>query len=266
MIMFETDSQGQLSQQGCADVACTGQNNWTPRSHLDGFKWFVSFGVSASGLKETVDVGMYDPSGRLVGAPLEPGIGQTFGVLAQSSTGFGCPSGSGPLGDSQGPSLGAGLGHNVSWSFPSANTIEWKIPYTLVWRAGLEGAASCMTRSKPIVNFTSGTSNQIRNAVAFSWADHEIGGPEPVGLILGWTWYTDSVPAVGGAGGYKVGTPAGDPNPARIAGPTCPFTLRSVGPVTPGQVNPLWNPNAACMIPNPVGPGFNSSGIGVNAT
>ena len=294
LVLFQTPEMNVITDTGCPNIACTGQAKWTPYNPTDRFYMWASYGTTDSEQHEDSSLGVYDPAGRLQGLPLEPGIGQTFLTLGQHYSK--CFDDAGTAGKFTGYSNSSGLGNNGKYSFPTAKSVQIKIPYNYEYRGTPTGANPCAFRHKTIVK----PGQTIKNAVAFSWMDHEIGNPV-TGLLLGWTWYTDSVPALETSTGYKVGTPSGDPNPASYAGPTCPLILSSVvvpnsvdnpaprtidpgDPVPPqtlppavpasvplpagggtvvypgGQSNPLWNP-AGCMLPNPVGPGFSASGL-----
>jgi hypothetical protein len=277
MVLFKTPEQNLITDTGCSNIACTGQSKWTPRHPNDRFYWFLYYGATASEQQEDVSLGIYDPAGRLNGLPLEPGLGQIFGVQGQRYTS--CSDNMGTTGPNSGElfpgqtSRGNLSSNTVLYSGNSnfsngGKTVTLTFPYTYRWRLAATNTNPCALRAKKVVS----SGGLIKDAVAFSWADHEIGGPDPVGLILGWTWYLDSVPAIGTTTGYKVGTPSGDPNPGSYAGPTCPLTIASVNnPVDNsnihpgGQVNPLYT-GAPCMIVNPIGPGFGASGINVVAS
>ncbi|MCA1840978.1 MAG: hypothetical protein ABR507_06260 [Actinomycetota bacterium] len=254
MVLFQTPELNAYGDIGCADVACTGQNHWAPLNPLDNFYWMLHFSANDSEQRNDASLGYYDPTGRLEGLPLEPGIGQTFFTTAQHKS-TDCLGPDQYPGGVAGP-LPAGISNNVTLSFPAANQVRMTVPYVAQWRTN----KTCLGRSKEIIK----PGETISNAVAFSWLDHEIGGPDPVGLILGWTWYTDSVPALESGSGYRVGTPAGDPNPSRYAGPKCPLTVRSAGPFAGGEVNPLYD-GSPCTIVNPVGPGFSASNLNTTA-
>ncbi|MCA1834569.1 MAG: hypothetical protein ABR548_08175 [Actinomycetota bacterium] len=297
LVLFQVPNMNVITDVGCVDIPCAGQSKWTPYNPTDRFYMWMSYGTTESEQHEDSSLGVYDPAGRLQGFPLEPGVGQTFLTLGQHYSN--CNDLTAQSGRFTGFTDSSGLGNNGSYSFPSLNTVRIKIPYAYEYRTSPTATNPCAYRHKTIL-----TSGQvIKNAVAFSWMDHEIGNPV-TGLLLGWTWYTDSVPALETSTGYKVGTPSGDPNPASYAGPSCPLILASravptavdnpvppgineppVPPVTfpplppnvpvpapaggfviypGGQANPLYNPNG-CMIPNPVGPGFSASNLNTTA-
>jgi hypothetical protein len=220
----------------------------------------LSYGVVANETDNDSFVARYDPSGRLVAVP----IGQLWSLQGQRTSSCDPNAVTNPPAPYDSADMGplpAGRGNSTSIAFPASNKIEISTPYTYRWRTAPPATAQggCLERTKQLVD----VGETVTNAVAFSWADHEIGGPDPVGLILGWTWYLDSVPAVNMAPGsttsvwgYKVGTPSGDPNPAAFLGPFCPVFVRGQ------QVNPLYPPGGApCMTANPIGPGFSLTGL-----
>lgn len=75
MILFQTEQLNVEGPIGCADIACAGQSGWTPIHPLDRFYWFLYYGATVSEVQEDLALGTYDPAGRIVGAPLEPGVG-----------------------------------------------------------------------------------------------------------------------------------------------------------------------------------------------
>lgn len=254
MVLFQTEQLNVAGPIGCADIACTGQSGWTPTHPDDRFYWFLYYGATVSEVQEDLALGTYDPAGRIVGAPLEPGVGQIFRVMGQHYTV--CSDafvGAGTTAD-----MPNGRSNNVTDPVFSngGKTVTLSFPYEYKWRNAPAGSFPCGLRHKVIAT----GSTTVKNAVAFSWADHEIGGPDPIGLIIGWTWYLDSVPDLQSGTGYKVGTPSGDPNPSSFAGPKCAFVTRGVGPIPPTQRNPLYD-GTPCMTPNPIGPGFSASGL-----
>lgn len=281
MLMFQTPEQGLLTNVGCADAACTGQSGWGVTHPDNSSYFFLYYSASQTETKEDWGLGSYDPAGRIVGLPLEPGVGQLFGVFAQAKDSICTDGGPNPITNPAG-FLPSGLGHNIGISFTGTKTVQLHLPYDFKWRTNGTSANPCAARTKriaksgnplpattgfPVIGLNSAglAANTLRNAVAFSWALHEIGGPDPIGLILGYTWYMDSVPALQSKEGYRVGTPAGDPNPATFAGPTCILQTRGVAAApppfnAPGNRNPLYN-GAPCMRANPVGPGFAGSGL-----
>lgn len=269
MVLFQTPELNNESVVGCADVACLGDSAWQRARPEDRFYWFLYYGATVSEENPDIALGLYDPAGRLVGLPLEPGVGQIFGVLGQNTTSCNTTTTFPGSGD-----LPAGKSNNASVTFPTAKSVTISIPYLYKWRLPDTNAFPCGARQKQIAGSGSayGTTlaaDSIKNIVAFSWADHEIGGPEPVGLILGWTWYLDSVPAAMGSKGYKFGTPSGDPSAASFALQNCPANTRGVDGApppynNPGQRSPLYD-GQPCMFPNPVGPGFIASDINVTA-
>lgn len=265
MILFRTDNMYGSGPIGCANAVSTPDPNapgyCTPLTSMyygphpsEGIMWYLYYGATLSEQRDDWGFGQYDPSGRIVGAPLEPGVGQTFGTYAQN--GSACSSAFPGAG-----TLPAGKSNNVGKSISAdKKTLTLTLPYTFQWRANELSTFPCGARSFTWVD----TGENINDIVAFSWMDHEIGGPEPIGLIFGWTWYTDSVPALQGGRGYSVGTPSGDPNTNRFALSNCPFYGPSVRNTTNPQLNPLYN-GLDCTLPNPLGPGFTSSNISVIA-
>lgn len=223
MAMFQTDLF-EVDQPIGADAA--GQTvTWGPPGYnADGFRWFLYYGLvsqrAIAGDTPDCGLGYYDPTGQIV-SPVPVGFGQTFFVLGQN-----------------GP---------ATCTFSNSDkTVKISINYTWNWqtRAGLPRSVKVAEVGKP-----------IKNILGFSWLDHEIGGPDPVGLILGWTWYTDSIPR----SAYKVGVIAGDPNPAVFAGPKC-LTNFVGGVPAPGFETP-----GPCAIPNPIGTGFTNTGTNITA-
>ncbi len=282
MVHFQTANMAQATGSGCAQPPsiagpcpfppAIGQVNnpvvWVPMFAAD--RQFLALGYGVVLNEEDNDswVARYDPSGRIAGAAP---AGQVWSIQGQRTIGSAaatCPQGSA---SSDGGDLPTGRGNSTNVSF-AGTTLNITTPYLYKWRTAPPAPTGCLKRSKQLVD----VGEVLSNAVAFSWLDHEIGGPEPVGLILGWTWYTDSVPGILGAPknnvaspgwtttdyGYKVGTPAGDPNVAAIADPTkCPLYVRGF------QVIPPSGPPVPCMIANSlIGPGFNQSNINVTAS
>lgn len=260
MIEFQAGSQEILEDVGCSlrtDAAgpCPSTANptvkWIPIYRADRQFYEIAYGVVANEEDNDSWLGIYDPTGRIgVGRIGLSGVvpaGQVWLIQGQRTQV--CAAGQDPPGW-----LPAGRGNSTNVSF-GGNDVTITIPYDYRWLS----ANTCIGRHKQIV--TAG--EDLDNAVAFSWLDHTITGPE-VGLIFGWTWYTDSVPKILGAPGpgsfgYKVGTPAGDPNVAAVARQNCYIQLQGQ------QVNPLYSPGP-CMTANPIGPGFALTGISDTAT
>lgn len=92
----------------------------------------------------------------------------------------------------------------------NGNTITFKFKYRTNWRLQPDNLA----RSVEIVR----AGQTINNIKAFTWMDHEVGGPPPVGLVVGLTHYTDVIPK----NGYDFGAWVGDPNSGGIPSHTCP--------------------------------------------
>lgn len=101
----------------------------------------------------------------------------------------------------------------------------------------------------------------IDNIKAFSWMDHEIGGPPPVGLVLGLTWYTDWLPS----NSYQLGAFGGDPNSGGLPGERCrdfPIAGRIPNPLYDG--NPCYT-NIQTVQGNQVGTGFKATALKLSA-
>lgn len=250
MVMFKTENQEEPSVVGCAvpytpPATCTLDADWQEAYGVDNQYLALNWGVVGNETDGPVSaLAVYDPTGRIAGPVFG---GQVWASLGQSVMPA-CPDSLVSTSPYYGP-LPGNVGNNTSWSLSNGNqTVTIKTPYNAVWRT-----RTCAGRSKTMVDI----GDDIKDAVAFSWLDHTITGPE-VGLIFGWTWYTDSVPDVNTAGGYKVGTPAGDPNPAAVARQNCSIFVQGQ------QVNPLFD-HKPCMTPNPIGPGFSASGKNIVA-
>jgi hypothetical protein len=268
MVHFTTTNMEQLTPTGCISPpsvvgACSdgsltnNTSKWVPMFKADREMLVLAYGVVVNESDNDSWVGRYDPSGRLVAVP----VGQVWGVQGQRTSS--CDPGAAtnpppPYNSADMGPLPALRGNSTSVGF-SGNTVTISTPYLYRWRTAPPATATggCLARAKQLVD----VGERLENAVAFSWADHCICGPDPVGLILGWTWYLDSVPAVRLAPGstttlwgYKVGTPSGDPNPGAFLGPNCPVFVQGA------QRNPLYT-GTPCMVANPIGPGFNLTGL-----
>lgn len=198
----------------------------------DGFKWFLYWGITSSECADAAvnadcmeyGLGIYEP---------DP-VGELYVILGQSHITSLC-----------GNMLGNGRGNDATASV-SGNTVNITIPYTyryLVRTRDLTGGnpvSSCLVRTKEVAKAGQG----VNNAVGFSWMDHEIGGPDPVGLLFGLTWYTDALPSTA----RFWGTLAGDGNPAAVPGPFCATNLVGLT-------------SQACYIDGP-GPQFFNTGLG----
>lgn len=235
MLMFQTNEFEDQAEKTGRNATNTADTTWGPNGfNADRFHWFLHFGwtlnksAGDTAVGITCGMGIYDPTGALVSNTPTP-VGQLFSVLGED------------------PNLTAGGTQNTTCSV-SGNTITWTQPYRYTW-ATRDNVTEIPNRSKQIVN----TGETIRNIKAFSWMDHEIGGPDPVGLILGWTWYTDSLPATA----YQIGAIAGDPNPNTLWTPKC------LGNEVP-ELAPVVG-QGACTTANPVGSGFVLNGHNVTA-
>jgi hypothetical protein len=195
-----------------------GTANLGPFKRADGFHWFLYYGNTLSeGGNPQCGIGYYDP------------FGQVFFVITQDTL---------------------DVPNNLSCSASGTN-VTISTPYITTWTD--VAATGNIARSLKLV--TAGTA--IQKAKAFSWMDHEVGGPPPVGLVVGATWYLDALPAIA----YNYGKAwAGDPNSGGIPGPTCQYF---VGRRVP---NPLYT-GSACYIATPagLGTGFNSTPLTITA-
>jgi hypothetical protein len=195
-----------------------GGANIGPLKRADGFHWFLYYGNTLSeGGNPQCGIGYYDP------------FGQTFFVITQDTL---------------------DVPNNLSCS-ASGTTVTISTPYVTTWTD--VAATGNISRSLKLV--TAGTA--IQKAKAFTWMDHEVGGPPPIGLVIGATWYLDALPATA----YNYGVIAGDPNSGGVPGPTCQtFAGRRV------PSNPLYT-GAACYIQTPagLGTGFNFTSLTITA-
>lgn len=115
---------------------------------------------------------------------------------------------------------------NYSCTNNGAGLISMAFPYKTSWRLEPEGLNRSVEIAKP--------GQTLSNIKGFSWMDHEIGGPPPVGLVLGLTHYTDVIPA----NGYDWGLWVGDPNSGGVPGHTCsrlPIVGSFPNPLATGQ-------------------------------
>ncbi|GAC1408648.1 MAG: hypothetical protein NVSMB57_00200 [Actinomycetota bacterium] len=201
---------------------------WGPPGTLkDNFHWFLYWGWTASEQREVCGLGYYDPTGEVV-PPVPVAAGQTFFSIGQTNATA-----------VQNPNT-----HCVVSNGSKTVTITQPYRYTYADRTGI------LPRSVKILDPSNVNYRTISNVKAFSWLDQEIGGPDPVGLVFGYTWYADSLPKAG----YDIGLVAGDPNPNKFAGPDCVTNYEfGSNPVTGAP----YNPN--CTTNNPVGAGFNKT-------
>lgn len=211
---------------GCQSTGLPSSNNRYWKG--DGYRWFVYWGITASELEEEYGLGIYEP---------DP-VGELYVLLGQHKLNALCPNGVGPSGTDGNTASAAVSGDRRS--------VTLTIPYTYQWVARtrdlttLSPSPSCSTRTKQVVN----PNQTLENINGFSWMDHEIGGPDPIGLILGLTWYTDALPQ----SSRYYGTWAGDGTPAAVPGPFC-------------ATNALGLTNSTCLIDGPTGPQFINSGF-----
>lgn len=213
---------------GCKPTNLPQSNNAYRKA--DGFRWFLYWGITSSACADSLanadcmeyGLGIYEP---------DP-AGELYVILGQSHITSLC-----------GNMLGNGRGNDASATV-SGNTVSITIPYTyryIIRTRDLTGGnplQSCLIRTKEIAK----AGQPVNNVIGFSWMDHEIGGPDPVGLLFGLTWYTDALPI----SSRFWGTLAGDGNPAAVPGPFCATNLVGLT----GQ---------ACYIDGP-GPQFTDSG------
>jgi hypothetical protein len=189
-----------------------------PLKRADGFHWFLYAGNTLSeGGNPQCGIGYYDP------------FGQVYFLITQDTL---------------------DTPNNLSCTY-SGSTVTMSTPYVTTWTDVLP--TGNIARSLKLV--TQGTA--IQKAKGFSWMDHELGAPPPVGLITGLSWYTDVIPFEA----YNYGKAwAGDPNSGGIPGPTC---QTYVGRRVP---NPLYT-GSACYIATPagLGTGYNSTTLTITA-
>ncbi|MHB8510881.1 MAG: hypothetical protein ACYDCC_01775 [Actinomycetota bacterium] len=208
----------------------------------DGFRWELLFGWSTEGNTNgpsDCNAGFYDPTGNLsgiVGAPVNLPIffGQSFVTVGQQSI---TPTNPAPP--------------NTTCSVSSDHkTVTISQPYQYEWWGG--STATPQKFTKYIVH----SGETVKNVSAFSWLDEPVAeGPQPIGLILGWTWYTDWLPQ----NSYRIGTIAGDPNPNKFMGPKCITNSPLIGG------DPVTGPPGPCTTNNPIGAGFVDTGNAVTA-
>lgn len=120
-----------------------------------------------------------------------------------------------------------------------AKTITLTFPYRSTWTLQPDN----LPRQIELVR----GGQTVSNIKAFSWTDHEVGGPPPIGLVIGATWYTDVVPS----NGYDFGLIAGDPNSGGIPGPTC-----GTFPIIGNVPNPIAAQPCHTRVPTAVGLGM----------
>ena len=203
----------------------------------DTYRWFLYYGQVVNH-RNQCGLGYYDPTGRLVAEAPIP-FGQLFYVIGQDHE-----------------------ANSATCTLSNGNkTVTISTPNLYTWTNDF-GLPTASPRSLRIAGNAPGCASgcdRVTNVSAFTWLDHEIGGPPPVGLILGWTWYTDAVPS----STYRLGIVAGDPNPAVIATERC--TTNALGGLPADPLNRGWDTLGPCTIPNPVGTGFLPSGLAFTA-
>lgn len=221
---------------GCTATGLPASNNRFWRS--DGYRWWIYYGVTASECADAplnadcaeYGLGIYEPDTA----------GELYVALGQHHLSTACPTGilDAPY---------AANGNTASAALSNGNkTVTITIPYTYSYVLRTRDTSSgnpafaCLKRTKEVVKFNQG----VEDAIGFSWMDHEVGGPDPVGLIIGLTWYTDALPQAS----RFYGTWAGDGTPAAVPGPFC-------------GTNALGISNQACLIDGPTGPQFIDSGL-----
>lgn len=205
-------------EQATGTNASGGTVTFGPLTRADNWHWFLYYGTTLSeGGIPTCGVGFYNQ------------FGQVFTVFSQS------------LDKPQ---------NYTCVNNQATRTITLTFPYQVTWTIDGDRA---LARRLQVVRLN----QRITNIKGFAWMDHEIGGPPPIGLVLGLTWYNDVIPS----NGYDFGLIAGDPNSGGIPGPKC-----QQFPILGRIPNPLYDPaNPACFLQMPT-VGGEYTGLGMRGT
>lgn len=203
-------------EQATGTNASGGTVTFGPLPRADNWHWFFYYGTTLSeGGIPTCGVGFYNQ------------FGQIFTVFSQS------------LDKPQ---------NYTCVNNQATRTITLTFPYQVTWTIDGDPA---LARRLQVVRLN----QRITNIKGFAWMDHEIGGPPPIGLVLGLTWYNDVIPS----NGYDFGLIAGDPNSGGIPGPKC-----QQFPILGRIPNPLYD-GSACFLQMPT-VGGEYTGLGMRGT
>ncbi|HEX9695556.1 MAG TPA: hypothetical protein VGB64_04490 [Actinomycetota bacterium] len=199
-------------------TATGGTATFGPYNIQDNYHFFVYYGITAS-----------SGATPTCGWGIYDQFGQLFSVFSQSHV------------DS---------GENFSCVNNGAGLITMNFKYRTNWRLEPEG----LNRTIELVK----AGQRITNVKGFTWMDHEVGGPPPVGLVVGLTHYTDVIPKAG----YDFGAWVGDPNSGGVPTHTC-----SRYPIIGTVPNPLATGSAcyASLSASGVGLGMRPTSLAVNA-
>ncbi|MGH2829828.1 MAG: hypothetical protein ACRDJM_05040, partial [Actinomycetota bacterium] len=245
-------------------------NDLTGAAHTaDGFRWTLAYGATLNHPGKQCFLGFYDPTGRL--DPTVPvGVGQVFFTLGQSGQNTTCTLSNGDrtvtirvpyvyqwesstgearavrvVGNAPGAPTNPSQVRNItafSWMDTEGGTPEVDQDFPDNPGPGTPGVPGPLPEpipdeicvdpadpESPCLTPEEGTPDDLGKFVNDEFPDELHEG----GLVLGLTWYTDSVPA----NAYRYGAIAGDPNPSKI--PTERCTTNALGGVE--ELPPPYN-------------------------